>query len=1427
VNLSQALLTSEIMDQVLIDLDVHNLSNGSVSISPQRLSPGHYLVNELTTASLTAYTNLKAKGWNIDASEPPQPNTQYITMTTTASNAAWRLYRVFNSGQTLHWEATNSAIGTLIADEDDPTFDFSANTNNDPIFITIRSGEGFNGLKRLNLYNIAENANSEITNINIHAAKNLLDIAPFNSALTSLDVSQNLILERILIHGSPQMQNQVLNTSNNPLLNSVLIVDSGIIGVDFSSNPLMILADLRLANLSSAVLDQVLIDLDNHGLSNGEITMTSQQSGGQLTVASLVAYNSLISKGWTIDVPAPAAILGVEINVTGLGNMISGDGSNVVSTTDNTDFGSDLIITPITKSFTIQNLGDTSLDLTNPSPYISITGANPADFTVSAIPTTPVASGTSTTFEVTFDAATAGLKTAIINIANNDLDEALYTINIQAEAIALAPGPEINIVGNGVSIPSGNTPAVADDTDFGQVALGSSVTKIFTIQNVGDSPLTITGAFGVVPPPYQITVSPISPVLSGGSTTLEVTYTPSNVGANQNVQVVIINNDATGGENPFLLNLTAEGIPASSGAIAVLGNSIPISNPDFSPDLADGTDFGQETIGITKTNIFTIQNNGVDDLTITGINLTDIPIPPAKFAITGLPSFPLTIVPGNSFDFTVEFTPPSEGVFNQGIEILNSDLGENPYVFAITGQGIIAAISNDIMITQYFEGITDSKWIEIKNISGSTIPGGTYFLALYDEAALPNIATLPPTASESIPAMANGEVLLFKNVLLPAVPSAANLGSATQIVSSVCNFDGNDVILISTSVDVTCYANRQDIIGDIGVSAWGPDRSYIRGGCSSEAPALDFDQNDWIELSISTDVNVANTNTNIALGTQAIGTTIWNGATWTNLQPDKTRSVQLSGNYSAADGSFDACNLIIDTGAFLNLDGGTTNTVAVEKNLTINGSFTVGDTESLVTYDPSSTAITGVITKKESSTSRSNEHDVTYWSSPINNGNIGTNFPGVTPSRIWSYNQALTTVSDPNDPAIYNAWVVASGPMARAKGYAAEGSTGTTGVHDIEFTGTPNNGPQSIEIFVNVDSDRDNDFNLIGNPYPSAINAQNFFDANSNVDKVIYLWTHATAISGGTGGDFAFNDYATLNLTGGTTVDGVPPGGTGVGGGPVPTNNIGSSQGFMVRGLTNGFAVFNNGMRIKNANNQFFKQSNTKNKADVSAKEQLDRIWLNLTTDQGGFNQLLVGFMEKATEGFDDGYDALKIGQDNAVVFYSVLGDEKYAIQGLSPFTEDKSIALGFDANVAPRTFKVSVDHMEGALTNAEIFLTDNLLGKVHDLKQGDYEFEVTEVGENKNRFTLQFKGAVLGVDDIVTKQDFIISNQTGALRINSKQTVKSLRVFDVLGRLLIQQKPNQQIFDISTGSIKNGTVLIVEATLENGASVNRKTIAF
>ena len=58
-------------------------------------------------------------------------------------------------------------------------------------------------------------------------------------------------------------------------------------------------------------------------------------------------------------------------------------------------------------------------------------------------------------------------------------------------------------------------------------------------------------------------------------------------------------------------------------------------------------------------------------------------------------------------------------------------------------------------------------------------------------------------------------------------------------------------------------------------------------------------------------------------------------------------------------------------------NGATTNSIIVEGNITVNGTFTVGDTESLITAD--GTVFTGVMRKIERSTPLTNIHDVTYW----------------------------------------------------------------------------------------------------------------------------------------------------------------------------------------------------------------------------------------------------------------------------------------------------------------------------------------------------------------------------------------------------------------------------------------------------------------
>lgn len=126
---------------------------------------------------------------------------------------------------------------------------------------------------------------------------------------------------------------------------------------------------------------------------------------------------------------------GPEINLQGNAtSIVSGDAT--AATADHTDFGNAAVTGgTVVRTFTIQNTGSAVLNLTGSSPYIAISGANAADFTITAIPSSTVAASSSTTFQVTFDPSAVGVRSATLTIANDDSDEGTYTFAIQGTGV--------------------------------------------------------------------------------------------------------------------------------------------------------------------------------------------------------------------------------------------------------------------------------------------------------------------------------------------------------------------------------------------------------------------------------------------------------------------------------------------------------------------------------------------------------------------------------------------------------------------------------------------------------------------------------------------------------------------------------------------------------------------------------------------------------------------------------------------------------------------------------------------------------------------------------------------------------------------------------------------------------------------------------
>ena len=257
-----------------------------------------------------------------------------------------------------------------------------------------------------------------------------------------------------------------------------------------------------------------------------------------------------------------------EIDV--LGNDVSiFDGDPTPETANHTDFGNaDENGATITRTFIIKNTGLADLNLSGGPPAIAIGGTHAADFALTMDATTPVSAGGQTTFTITFDPSAQGLRQATVSIDNNDGDENPFDFSIQGTGTG--PAPEMDVLGNGVSIPAGDTsPSALDQTDFGFVeVVDAQVTYTYTIQNTGSVDLNLTDnpkvtLSGTRAADFTLTADAASPVTSaGGTTTFEITFDPRGGEVSQ-ATVSIANDDND--ENPNTFEIRGQGLVKERG----------------------------------------------------------------------------------------------------------------------------------------------------------------------------------------------------------------------------------------------------------------------------------------------------------------------------------------------------------------------------------------------------------------------------------------------------------------------------------------------------------------------------------------------------------------------------------------------------------------------------------------------------------------------------------------------------------------------------------------------------------------------------------------------------------------------------------------------------------------------------------------------
>lgn len=528
-------------------------------------------------------------------------------------------------------------------------------------------------------------------------------------------------------------------------------------------------------------------------------------------------------------------------------------------------------------------------------------------------------------------------------------------------------------------------------------------------------------------------------------------------------------------------------------------------------------------------------------------------------------------------------------------------------------------------------------------------------------------------------------------------------------------------------------------------------------------------------------------------------------------------------------------NLEIQTGQSLVV----TDWINVEGTAT----FNIRDKASLV--QTNNIANTGIV-NIERVTQPMSKLDYTYWNSPVT---LASNFTlgSLSPNSLLMFSW-IPTIS--NGPGNWQTETTAT-IMDPRKGYIVRApnsfSSSTKASYNATFKGTPNNGDITAPISKgNLNgtaststfdgTDENDEWNLIGNPYPSALDAAAFlnFTANKNIiDGTVYIWTHnsqpSTIPPNPFYGDYVLNytdnDYAVFNSTGGTAIASTAGASSGF---------IASGQSFFVKAantMTNGTTAdvtFNNTMRIAGKNSDFFKLTKN-NKEQGIPKTVTDverhRIWLNLTNNSGAFSQTLVGYVAGATEELDRSFDGESLG-GNDVSFYSIIPEAELTIQGRAlPFDENDLVPLGYNSEINGE-LSIRIDHIDGLFNTHNIYLEDKELSVIHNLKEKPYVFN-TQKGDFNDRFVLRYTDKTLGTDTFnLSKSDGVnvIVNQNVTIE-SSNQLIKNIVVYDLLGRKIDSYKKVNALKYTLKYLNKTTAGLIVKITLDNDTVVSKKII--
>ncbi|MEF3077584.1 T9SS type A sorting domain-containing protein [Winogradskyella poriferorum] len=328
-------------------------------------------------------------------------------------------------------------------------------------------------------------------------------------------------------------------------------------------------------------------------------------------------------------------------------------------------------------------------------------------------------------------------------------------------------------------------------------------------------------------------------------------------------------------------------------------------------------------------------------------------------------------------------------------------------------------------------------------------------------------------------------------------------------------------------------------------------------------------------------------------------------------------------------------------------------------------------------------------------------------------------------------------------------------------------------------------------VEVAIDQGSASILNLVGNPFPSYLDAQAFLTQNAALldpsAVVIYGYNDSTD---GTSAD----DYTIISALENNTL------------------NIAPGQGFFVASNPLGgnlqFTTSTPDMRLTSTDDDFI--------AGRSTSSAVTNVNINLSNSTDSF-LTKVYFTASAGLGLDPGYDASLLGgvAPSFAIFSHLVEDNinvPFATQAIGETDyNDTTIALGVNANMGEQlTFSITENTLP---TSIEVYLDDTFANTSTLLNTSDYIFTPAANLNGTGRFYLRFSNSALSVSDHLFDGVSIYTNPNNKTINIAGQLAEGTSAYlhDIQGRLVNSKalESNSTLHSIDANNLHTGVYIV------------------